>query len=165
VKKLALLFLVTLVAGCGYQVGPTNRPAYKDVKTIFIPVIKNDTYLPQVQTMISSTIIKKFENDGSFRVVNEKEADAYLKIILKRYTQNPLRFSRDNVLVTQEYELVLEADWELTSKTGEKLNSNSAVGRTTFYVGNDLVAARRQAIPLAAEALAYRIVSSVSEGW
>ena len=38
-------------------------------------------------------------------------------------------------------------------------------GTTSFFVGPDIITDERQALPLAAEELATRLVSQLSEGW
>jgi hypothetical protein len=40
-----------------------------------------------------------------------------------------------------------------------------AVGVTNFFVNRDVVTDERQALPLATEDLATRLVSQLSEGW
>ena len=39
------------------------------------------------------------------------------------------------------------------------------VGTTSFFVGTDVTTDERQALPLAAEELATRLVTQLSEGW
>ncbi len=51
-------------------------------------------------------------------------------------------------------------------KTGKVLASPAeVVGTTSFFVGPDITSDERQALPLAAEELATRLVSQLSEGW
>ena len=43
--------------------------------------------------------------------------------------------------------------------------TGEVVGTTSFFVGTDVVTDERQALPLATEELATRLVSQLSEGW
>jgi len=154
-----------VVSGCGYRVGPTVRSAYADVKKIDVPTVINKTFEPNVQSLITDTIINRFNNDGTFEITGQAQADATLSITINEIDRTPLRFATSNSLVTQEYQLTIRATYELKSKSGKMLNSFSAQGITTFFVSNDLIASQRQAIPLAAESLANDIVSQISEAW
>ncbi|MDX2227640.1 MAG: LPS assembly lipoprotein LptE [Verrucomicrobiae bacterium] len=165
-KSFPLLIVLILLAGCGYQVGPTPRGQfYPGVKKIFIPVVKNQTFEPRIQVLVTDTIIREFQKDGSFEIGTEAEADAILIVNLRDLTRSPLRFAQSNVVVAQEYELLLRGDFEMKGRDGKVLSSGSLSGRTTFYVGNDLIAAQQQALPLAAENLGYKIASHISEQW
>ena len=50
-------------------------------------------------------------------------------------------------------------------KTGAILMSGVAVGRTSFFSGNDLQTIERQAMSNAAADLANNITGQISEGW
>jgi len=135
------------------------------VKKIDVPTVINKTFEPNVQSLITDTIINRFNNDGTFEITGQAQADATLSITINEIDRTPLRFATSNSLVTQEYQLTIRATYELKSKSGKMLNSFSAQGITTFFVSNDLIASQRQAIPLAAESLANDIVSQISEAW
>ena len=83
-----------------------------------------------------------------------------------------MRSVRGNVVRTREFSLILRVKYRVYERaTGRVLESRSAVGQTSFFVsGSDNIAAdvrgdERQAFPLAAEDLAVRLVSQISEGW
>jgi hypothetical protein len=76
------------------------------------------------------------------------------------------------VLQTREYTLQLRVDYRLIDRrTGKLLNRRSANGTTSFFVNGsgsnaaDVNQDERQALPLAAEDMAIRLVSELSEGW
>src|SRR2546430_1006685 len=73
---------------------------------------------------------------------------------------------RGNVLATTEFALTLNVRYSVTGKNGEQLAPPSeAVGTTSFFVSSDVTTDERQALPLATEDLATRLVSQISEGW
>ncbi len=162
---LLLLCSLLLTACGGYRVGPPVRTAYADVKKIYIPMVINKTYEPNIQALVTDTIINRFNNDGTFEITGEAQADAVLHITLNEIDRNPLRFAVGNSLVAQEYQLIMRANFELKSKSGKPLNARGAEGSTTFFVSNDLISSQRQAMPLAAEKLADHIVSQIAEAW
>jgi hypothetical protein len=56
--------------------------------------------------------------------------------------------------------------YSLQNRSGRQLSPPShAIGTTSFFVGRDVNADERQALPLATEQLATRLVSQLSEGW
>ena len=65
-----------------------------------------------------------------------------------------------NVLLTSEFDLDLGVRYVLSERaTGKILDSGRIDGQTSFFVGNDVQQDERQAIPLAAQQLAVRLVS------
>jgi hypothetical protein len=56
--------------------------------------------------------------------------------------------------------------YTLIGRDGSLLVSRAeAVGATSFFVSTDVTTDERQALPLATEDLATRLVSQLSEGW
>jgi hypothetical protein len=75
-------------------------------------------------------------------------------------------------LQTREYTLELDVHYTIVNRvTGRELEVRTVVGTTSFFVsGSNTIAAdvtqdERQALPIAAEDLAVRLVSQISEGW
>ena len=169
-----LLPLATLLfSSCaGYHVGPIKPKRMAKITTIAVPSFKNDTLLPRAEVLLANALIKQFQQDGTYKIVRENEADAILQGHLEQIIRNPSRSVTGNVLLTREYILTLRCTYILTDRvTGEIIERRSAMGRTSFFVsGSDTIAAdvtqdERQALPLAAEDLAKEVVSHLSEGW
>ena len=166
-KTSSTLLLGLFLSGCsGYHLGPA-KPAYlRDVHTIAVPMFRNATLLPRVESLVSSSVIKRLQQDGTFRIADESQADATLKGDVLSVGRAPARSLRENVLATTEFNLVLRVRYTLTGKDGKTLAGPAeATGSTSFFVGDDVVADERQALPLAAEELAGRLASQLSEGW
>lgn len=170
---LLLPLAALLLGGCaGYHVGPIKPTRMAKVTTIAVPSFKNDTLLPRVEVLLANAVIKQLQQDGTYRVVRDNEADAIFQGHLEQIVRRPSRSVRGNVLLTREYLLTLRCTYEVTDRvTGAILDRRAAVGQTTFFVsGTDAIAAdltqdERQALPIAAEDLAKDIVSHLSEGW
>jgi Lipopolysaccharide-assembly len=173
--RLALFLpLAALLFGscAGYHVGPIKPTRMAKVTTIAVPSFKNDTLLPRVEVLLANAVIKQLQQDGTYRIVRENEADAIFQGHLEQVVRRPARSVRGNVLLTREYLLTLRCTYEVTDRvTGAILDRRATLGQTTFFVsGTDAIAAdltqdERQAIPIAAENLAKDIVSHLSEGW
>ena len=156
-----------IFAGClGYHIGPVKPNYLSGVQTISIPTFSNKTLLPQIEVLITDTVIKQFHQDGTYKIANENNSDAVLKGEITNITRAPARSLRGNVLATTEFNLVMRVRYKLVARNGTDLMPSAEVaGTTSFFVGNDLNADERQALPLAAEELATNLVTQVSEGW
>jgi outer membrane lipopolysaccharide assembly protein LptE/RlpB len=167
VKRAPLLILLALLLnGCaGYTVGPATPAYLKQVHTIAVPTFANATLVPRIEILITNTVIKQFQQDGTFRIVNGENADATLKAEIAGVGRTPARSVRGNVLSTTEFNLVLTVKYSLIGRDGNVLSPGAVSGSTSFFVGNDVNTDERQALPLAAEELARHLVSQLSEGW
>jgi hypothetical protein len=167
VKKAPLLLLLALfLDGCtGYTLGPATPGYLKKIHTIAVPTFGNTTLIPRIEVLVTSTVIKQFQQDGTFRIVNADAADATLKAEITGVGRSPARSVRGNVLATTEFNLVLTVKYTLIGRDGQVLSPGAASGSTNFFVGTDINTDERQALPLAAEEMARHLVSQLTEGW
>jgi len=116
--------------------------------------------------LVTDTVIKQVQQDGTYQITNGDKADATLTGEISRITRAPARSVRGNVLATTEFSLWLVVKYSLTGRDGKQLvPPNDAIGTTTFFVSSDVTSDERQALPLATEDLASRLVTQISEGW
>jgi Lipopolysaccharide-assembly len=143
------------------------KPYYlRDVHSIAVPNFKNRTLLPRVEVLVTDTLIKQFQQDGTFQITTDDKADATLSGEISRVTRLPARSVRGNVLATTEFTLALTLRYTLTTRDGKAVAGPGEVtGTTTFFVTSDVTTDERQALPLATEDLATRLVAQLSEGW
>lgn len=155
------------VSGCaGYQIGDAKPHHLREVRSIAVPMFKNTTLLPRIEALVTGTVIKQFQQDGTFTITSEDKADAILKAEIYRVIRSPARSVRGNVLATVEFNLAMRVRYELVGRDGKPLAPRAeVVGTTSFFVGSDVTTDERQALPLATEELATRLVSQLSEGW
>lgn len=165
-KTFAAAFSLCLSGCFGYHIGPVKPYYLKDVQTLAVPTFKNETLIPHIDSLVTNTVIKQFQQDGTFKIVNEGNADAILKAEITRITRSPARSLVGNVLATTEFNLSMHVKYRLVGRDGKLLGPiGEAIGTTSFFVGTDVVTDERQALPLATEELATRLVSQLSEGW
>jgi outer membrane lipopolysaccharide assembly protein LptE/RlpB len=156
-----------LLTGClGYHVGPVKPSVLRDVHGIAVPTFENKTLLPRIEVLITDSVIKQLQQDGTYRIASENNADAILKAEISEISRTPARSLRGNVLATTEFNLAMHVKYKLETPSGTVLMpSTEVVGTTSFFVGEDVTTDERQALPLAAEELAIHLVTQLSEGW
>lgn len=166
--RLLLLGVFVALGGCaGYQLGNIPSSAMSGVKTVYVPVARNLTMEPGLPVMVTNAVIRRLENDGTYSTARTGSADAELTVTLTHYERVPIRRSRADVAITTQYRAVLTATVTLVNRvTGATvLKDRLITGTTEYLVQGDAVEAERQAMPLAAQDLATRIVAAVAEGW
>ncbi len=166
-KYCAAALFAVLLGGCaGYHIGPVQPYYLRNVHSIAVPTFKNNTLIPRVSVLITDSVIKQFQQDGTYRIAGKEDADAVLVAEIDRVDRAPLRSVRGNVLATVEFNLVMRVHYALIDRHGKPITSPLTVyGTTSFFVGDDITTDERQAIPIAAEEMAVHLVSQLSEGW
>ncbi|MEA3187118.1 MAG: hypothetical protein QOD99_948 [Chthoniobacter sp.] len=155
-----------LFAGCaGYHIGPIKPQFMHDVNTLAVSNFKNDTLEPRIEVLVADTVIKQIQQDGTYRITTPDKADAILEGTITNIKRRASRSVRGNVLATSEFTLDLELTFSMKRRDGTRIRSQSIDGHTSFFVGGDVNQDERQAIPLAAQDAAVRLVSQISEGW
>ncbi|MCX6356619.1 MAG: LptE family protein [Candidatus Aureabacteria bacterium] len=159
----AVLAAVITVAGCGYRVGSVN--VNDPIKTIYIPQVKNKTTEPAIEARSTSKIVTAFQIDGTYMVVNEKDADAVLEVTLTSFNRSALRFDKNDI--TREYRLTVGAEVTMRDAKTRKVifTARRVEGEKAFFVTVTLPVSQRIAVPFALEDLADHIVERVSERW
>src|SRR5215213_5308640 len=92
------LFAMVLSGCAGYQIGPIQPKTMRGVKTLAVGSFKNDTLEPRVEVLLANSIIKQLQQDGTYRIADERNADAILEGTLDRIQRRPARSVRFNVL-------------------------------------------------------------------
>ena len=163
----AAVFACFALSGClGYHIGPVKPYYLRDVHTIAVPTFGNKTLVPRIEVLVTDTVIKQLQQDGTFQIAKGEDADATLRAEIIRINRLPARSVRGNVLRTVEFNLAMSVRYTVIGRDGTQLvGSAEATGATTFFVSADPATDERQALPLATENLATRLVAQLSEGW
>ena len=160
--------LCLLFSGCaGYHIGPVKPTFMQGINTIAVPTFRNATLIPRIEVLVSDTLIRQIQQDGTFKVASSANtADAVLEGEITQIIRRPSRTVLGDVQATQEFEMTMTVHYRVIRKaTGELVDDRSTNGATTFFVSDDVNQDERQAIPLAAQAVATHIISDIGEGW
>jgi Lipopolysaccharide-assembly len=86
------------LSGClGYHIGPAKPYYLRDIHTIAIPTFTNKTLIPRVEVLVTDTVIKQFQQDGTYRIASGESADATLKGEIIRISRSPAMGNRSGL--------------------------------------------------------------------
>jgi outer membrane lipopolysaccharide assembly protein LptE/RlpB len=162
----ALLAAALMLTGCGYTLGEIRPTPMRSVRSLAVPNFKNNTFESRIEVLLADTLVKKLQQDGTYRVVNTKQADAVLYCTIEEIDRGALRSVQNDVRATSEFSLIVTARFEVVDQgTGCVLMQGKAIGRSSFFSGNDLQTLERQGLSNAAVDLAENLTTRLSEGW
>jgi hypothetical protein len=151
----------------------------KEVHTLAVPAFKNMTLEPRVEVMLANCLIKQLQQDGTYKISSEADADAIVQGTLERIERTPSRGVQRDFYQTSEYTLSLLLNIKVVQRsTGKTLSERAVRGNSSFFVTSSNAMSpeinarvanvnrdERQAIPQAADDAAIRLTSYLSEGW
>ena len=164
----AAVFAVVAVvfSSCaGYQMGASRPGAMEGVKTLAVPLFRNNTLEPRASSIVSNNVVRLLHNDGTFKLVDSSLADAVLKGTITRFDRRQLRSARNNSLRTRELELRVWIDYTVETRTGAVLMRGTANGSTSLFLDPNFQLTERQGIDDASLRAAEDLVSRLCEGW
>jgi hypothetical protein len=173
-SHLLLFFIGTLAAtalGCaGYQIGTRNL--YRNtVRTIHLPIIKSDSFRPELGAMLSEALQKEIERRTPYKLTNQETADS---ILTCRFTSDAKRVvSETNTDEPRLLQSVLTVEMSWTDRRGQSLIENRFLppGESTYYFAEnvDFIPEAGQSITTAnqrgIERIANHIVDQMEVRW
>src|SRR2546430_17346223 len=104
------------------------KPYYlRDVHTIAIPTFVNKTLLPRVEVLVTDTVIKQFQQDGTFRIGSGGLSEASLKREVILVCITPGRSVTGDVLGTCVVYMSIQVRYRLGGPGGKTPRAFSAV--------------------------------------
>jgi len=166
-SRLALLIsLAITLTGCGYHLGEIRPTPMRSVRTLAVPTFKNNTFESRIEVLFADTLVKKLQQDGTYRIVNTEQADAVVYCTIEKIERGSLRAVQNNVYATSEFRLTVLARYEVVDiGTGRVLMEGQVSGNTSFFSGNDLQTLERQGLSNAAADMAENLTTRLTEGW
>ncbi len=150
-----------LVGCAGYRAGTLLPERYK---TISVPMFKNATNQPNIESLATNAVIEQLNVDRTLRVVN-RDPDLLLECAVVGYVRTPIRYAGGTR--PQEYRLTVTVSATLSDvHEGKALWPTRPIsGNFEFAAGGDLHSSERTALPMVMEDLAHDVVEAVVEGW
>ena len=108
---------------------------------------------------------KRFQEDGTFRLATQGDGDIVLSGTITEFDRWGVTFNPNDVLTVPDYVVTMQAQiLAIDRRTGETLLNQSVSGRTTVRSGANQPNSERQAVPIIAQDIAQRAVSSLADG-
>jgi len=161
----ALALAAALTAGCaGYRVGSQLPP---NVRRLYIPTVENLTGEPLIEDEITRALIAEIQRDGALRIAPAEQADAVLRMRVRRFDLAPIAYRQGLRSEPDEYRLTLEASFVVTRAGSDAVvvEHPAARGEGTAMRTPDFSAAKRVALPIAARDLARDVARKLVENW
>ena len=167
-KFYALCLLFLFAAGaCNYSLVGRGSSLPDDVRSVRIPIFKNSTGEPDLETIVTRVIKEEFIKDGRLKVDDSSSADSILTGEIQSYTLRPLAYDIDNNVT--EYSVALSIFLVHTnSHTGKTMQRRKVDTTWQYKVDPSITLAeglRLDAIETAAIQSADSIISLIIESF
>lgn len=151
--------------GCaGYKLGPSNGQR-AGAQSVQVTPFVNQTIEPRLTAAVTSSMRKRLQQDGTFRLDTGAQADIVVSGTIIEFERSQISLEPSDVITPRDYRLTMKAHVRAVDRgTGRVLLNTDVLGRTNVRVGSDLNSAERQAIPLMADDLARRATSLLVDG-
>jgi hypothetical protein len=158
----AAALLALAGAGCFYTVR-TSVPGH--IKTIAIPVFRNQTLQPTLENDLTQVVIDRFQRDNHLTLAEPGGADALLEGTLVAYENRVYRF--DDKAQAQEYIVTVTLDAVVKDQVKNKdLWSQQGIrASATYLLGGAQARTEADARKEAVQQLADILLSRTVEGW
>jgi len=158
-RDFGLALAAGLLAGCGYSTRG-NLPGH--IKTVAVPIFKNRTLEPGVDSAITSGVVNAFSSGGRVRVVPVTEADAILEGEVTGYSLEGVAFNRNAVVQAYRLRLTLNVEFRDVRQDAMLWRQEGLQETSDFQVEgsvSDTVARGRGAVVQAATEIGRKIVN------
>lgn len=171
VRTCLLVVALSCFAGCAtYQFG--NRTLYNpNIRTVYIPVVRNETYRHDIGVQLSEALVKAVELKTPYKVIADPSADSTLTCrVTNQFKRTVTEAATDEPRVVETL-IAIELTW--TDRRGNLLMENRFVpaGELAYYFlqGSDFVSEGGQSMgtaqQMAVERLADEIVQQMESRW
>jgi len=156
---LGLVLAALLLAGCGYG---TRGTLPDHIKTVAVPIFKNRTLEPGVESAITSGVVNAFTNGGRVKVVPLDQADAILDGEVVGYSLEGLAFDRNANVRAYRLRLVLNVEFRDVRRSALLWRQEGLEETSDFQVEgqvSDTVARGQGAVLQAASEIGRKVVT------
>ena len=156
---LGLALTSVLLAGCGYGTRG-NLPSH--IKTVAVPIFKNRTLEPGVESAITSWVVNAFSSGGRVRVVPLAEADAILEGEVVGYSLEGVAFDRSSIVRAYRLRLTLNVEFRDVKRSAMLWRQEGLQETSDFQVEgtvSDTVARGQGAVLQAATEIGRKVVN------
>jgi hypothetical protein len=153
-------------SGCGYQFVDYKTPL-GDVRRVAIQTLRNDSFDPGYEAVVTDSLVREFKRRGAFQVVNDpKIADLVISGRIRPIYTVARSFS--SVLLALEYTVTVSLDLKALRRDGRSVAIDSAaLAQSDIYLASaDIEAVRKnrqEALHHVSQILAERVHDALYE--
>jgi outer membrane lipopolysaccharide assembly protein LptE/RlpB len=158
-RGLGLVLAAILLAGCGYS---TRGSLPDHIKTVAVPIFKNRTLEPGVESAITSGVVNAFSSGGRVKVVPIDEADAVLQGEVVGYSLDGLSFDTNANVRAYRLRLVLNVEFRDVRRSAMLWRQEGLSETSDFQVAgqvSDTIARGQGAVQQAAAEIGRKVVN------
>jgi outer membrane lipopolysaccharide assembly protein LptE/RlpB len=115
----AVLALAAGLVGCAYHLARPGENLPPNIKTIAIPVLRNDTSEAGLEALLSDQLRRRFAESGWLKLVDVEDADVVLVGVIKKFKTTPISFSTGDFAV--EYRASISVSIRLVDRRGNTI--------------------------------------------
>lgn len=162
----ALALSLTLTSCAGYQLGGQKPSHLQGITRLAVPTFENLTLEPRLSSVVTNSLIKQIQTDGSYQVASKDDAEAVLEGTITRVDRSQFRSLRQNVLRTAQLQMRLTVNYVIKdSASGRPIHRGTTSANTYVILDSNLQNSEAQALDDAAQRLATNLANEISEGW
>jgi len=154
---------LSMAAGCGYTVGPTNGLTAGEKKIQITPFL-NRTLEPRLGDAVTTALRQNIQREGTYRLATRGDADIIVTGTVTKYDRHELNFEPHDVLTVKDFRVNVEAKITARNVTSGATTNWTATAYTLVRVGSDLTSSERQAMPDLADQLAKSVTDTLVDG-
>ena len=158
-RALGLILGAVVLAGCGYS---TKGSLPDHIKTVAVPIFKNRTLEPGVESAITSGVVNAFSSGGRVKVVPIDQADAILQGEVVAYSLDGLAFDQNANVQAYRLRLVLNVEFRDVKRSAMLWRQEGLSETSDFQVQgqvSDTIARGRGAVSQAAAEIGRKVVN------
>jgi hypothetical protein len=158
-RALGLILAAVVLAGCGYS---TKGSLPDHIKTVAVPIFKNRTLEPGVESAITSGVVNAFSSGGRVKVVPIDQADAILQGEVVAYSLDGLAFDQNANVQAYRLRLVLNVEFRDVKRSAMLWRQEGLSETSDFQVQgqvSDTIARGRGAVSQAAAEIGRKVVN------
>jgi outer membrane lipopolysaccharide assembly protein LptE/RlpB len=156
----ALLGLLAVLAGCGYQLGGKAGTIPDNLQRLSVPMFTNATAIPGLEQLVTAAIRTRLQRDGRVRLGTDPSAATRLR---GEVTRSELRLlATDQAILALEYRVEVEVHVIVEDLQQQTILDEKVAVDTDYVVSSQIVPtdiARDRALRAAASDVGERVVS------